>query len=64
MFVISKQFRASRSSDFDFSLNCFLLGSITIINKSNDNGNDNDNDNDNSNDKDSVSDSEGGINNK
>ena len=59
--------RFTQFLDFsDFSLNCFLLGSITIINKSNDNDNDNDNDddNDNGNDNDSVSDSEGDINNK
>ena len=62
MFVILNQPRASCSSDFDFSLNYFLLGSITITNKSNDN--DNDSDNNNGNNNDSVSDSEGDINNK
>ena len=65
--VILSQSRASRSFDFDFSLNCFLLGPIFITNKSNDNdndnGNDNDSDNDNGNNNDSVSDNKSDINN-
>ena len=65
MLVILSQSRASRSFDFDFSSNCFLLGPIFITNKSNDNdnGNDNDSDNDNGNDNDSVSDIKSDINN-